>query len=173
MAPPDIVAAIAEKKNLTSDIGLLREEGVVEVVLPVENLIRLQFHGARIDHSCPSARHADIHILVKEHAFRGADIAEVHRTVPVHIPVHGITTAIAALAVLALYIDTPHRVGEVFLIADNGDDGYCVVVLGLNIASRDGHAGQITILEQAEHEICGAPGIKHPICTLLAGGVGC
>ena len=173
MTPPDIVAAIAEKKNLAADIGFLREEGVVEVVLPVENLIRLQFHGARIDHSCPSARHADVHILVKEHAFRGADIAEVHRTVPVHIPVHGITTAVAALAILALYIDAPHGVGEVFLIADDGDDGYRVVIFGLNIASRDGHTGQIAILEKAEYEVGSAPGKEHPICTLLAGGVGC
>ena len=174
MTPPDIVAAIAKKNNLTADIWLLGEESVVEVVLPVEDLIRLQFHRTRIYLSCPAARHADIHILIEEHPLRGANITEVHGTIPVHIPVGRIAiTSIAGLSVITHNVYAPHRVGEVFLIADDGDDGYRVVVVGLDIASRDGHTGQITILEETEHEVSGSPGKELSIRTLIAGGVVC
>ena len=42
-AAVSVVAAITYKQGFVTDIGLLREEGIVQVVQSVEDLIRLQF----------------------------------------------------------------------------------------------------------------------------------
>ena len=52
---PYIITAITYQQGLVPVERLLWEERIVEAVLPVEYLIRLEFHGTGIDVSCPSA----------------------------------------------------------------------------------------------------------------------
>ena len=55
MVVPYIITAITYQQGLVTVERLLWEERIVEAVLPVEYLIRLEFHGTGIDVSCPSA----------------------------------------------------------------------------------------------------------------------
>ena len=168
---PDIVATITQKDGLITDVGFLWEEGIVEAVQPVEDLVRLQFHRTRIYLSCPSARHADVHILVEEHTLRRTDITEIHRTVPVLIPVDRIITSITCDTVLSHDVYAPHLISEVFLIADDGDDGNSIVGAGLDIASGDGHTGQITVFEETEHIVGGLVDGEQTIFAYLTGSI--
>ena len=170
---PDVIAAVAQDDCFATDIGFLWKEGKVKTVLTVEDLVRLQFHRTRVDHSRPAARHADVYILVEEHAFSGTDIAEVHRTVPIHIPVDSIITSIAAFPVLTHNVDAPHRVGEVFLVADDGDNGYRVGSVVMDITTGDGYTRQITILEETEHVVGSLADGELSVRTLATGGVAC
>ena len=169
MVLPDIVATITQKEGLVTDVGFLWEEGIVEAVLSVENLVRLQFHRTGIYLSCPSARDADIHILVKEHTLRRTDITEIHRTVPVLIPVDRIITSITCDTILSHDVYAPHLICEVFLIADDGNNGNSIVGGGLDITSGDGHTGQITVFEETEHIVGGLVDGEQTIFAYLTG----
>ena len=168
---PDIVATITQKEGLVTDVGFLWEEGIVEAVLSVENLVRLQFHRTGIYLSCPSARDADIHILVKKHTLRRTDITEIHRTVPVLIPVGRIVTSITCDTIFPHDVYAPHRISEVFLIADDGDDGNSIVGIGLDITSGDGHTGQITVFEETEHIVGGLVDGEQAVVAYLTGSI--
>ena len=152
---PHIVTAITYQQSLVSVERLLWEERIVEAVLPVEYLIRLEFHGTGIDVSCPSARNTDVDILVEEHTFGRTDITEVDRTVPRLIPVHGFITAFTGYAVATLYVNTPHGVGKVTLITHDRNNGNGIFVTCLYKATGDRNTGQITILEETENIISG------------------
>ena len=150
-----IITAVTHNENLVANVGFLREERIIEAVLSVEDLVRLQFHRTRFYHSGTSARDCDIHILIEKHALCGTDIAEIHRPVPVHVIVARFIDTITGNAVFALHVDAPHRVSEVSFIADDGNDGDCIEGVGLNIAAGDRYTWQTAISEEAEHEVGG------------------
>ena len=172
MIGPVVIAAVAQQDNLVTDIRLLWEEGVVEVVQSVEDFIGLQFHGTGIDRARPSAGDTDVHILIEEHALRRTDVTEVHGPVPVHIVVTGLVLSVAGLAVgaVTVAVDTDLRIPEIPFIADDADDGDGILVIFLDIAARDGRAGQITVLEEAEHKTGGLVDAELTTHLLAVGG---
>ena len=140
------------------------------MVLTIKDLIGLQLERAVALRACPAARHADVDILVEQHLAIGADIREVHGAVPVHIIVAGRVLAIAGLAVgtVAIAVEANLRVGKELLVANDRDDGQRVFVVGLDIAARDGNAGQIALLIEAHGEVGGLVEGKDAILALLA-----
>ena len=90
--------------------------------------------------------------------------------------VSGATASVAgylAIGAVAVAVDTYLRVGEVFLVAHDGDDGQGVVAAGLDIAAGDGYAGQKTILEEPKGEIGGVVEGEPSVLALLRGFYGC
>ena len=170
---PHVVAAIAQEEGLAADVGLLGEEGVVVAVLPVENLVCFQLEGAVALLTGPSAGDLDVHVLVVEHLSLGSEKAEVHRPVPGLVVVAGPVLSVAGLAVgaVAVAVDACLRVGEIFLVAHDADDGDGVLVGGLDVAAGDGHAGQVAVLVEAEREAGGLGDGELSVEALLAGVV--
>ena len=93
--------------------------------------------------------------MIEKHALCGTDIAEIHRSVPVHVIVARFIDTITGNAVFALHVDAPHGVSEVSFIADNRNYGDCIEGVGLNITAGDRYTWQIAFLEKAEHEVGG------------------
>ena len=136
----------------------MREEGIVKSVLSVEHLACLQLERAEALRAGPSARHLDVHILVKQHLALGGHVAEVYGAVPVVVVVAGLVLPVAGLAVgtVAVAVKSDFRVGEELPVANDRDDGKRVLVAGLDVRAGDGHAGQHAVLEQTERVVGGA-----------------
>ena len=166
---PNVIATIADEQHLAADVGFLREERIVEAVLAVEHLVRFQLERAETLRACPAARCADVHVLIEEHLAIGTDVAEVDRAVPVAVVVARLILAIAGLAIgaVAVAVEANLRIGEVTLIAHDGDDGQSVLVRGLNVGAGNGHAGQVAVAEQADGEIGRPREGEYAVSTLL------
>ena len=150
---PGVVAAIANQQHLIADIRFLWEEHVVEVVQPVKLLAGFQFERAGTGTTGPSARHTDVHVLVEGHLTVGRDVGEIHRTVPVHVPVAWHIASVAADAVAALNVNAPHLVGEIALVTHDRDHGNRVVGAALDVRAGHGHTWQVAVLEQAAAQV--------------------
>ena len=86
--------------------------------------------------------------------------------------VSGATASVAGyltIGAVAVAVETYLRVGEVFLVAHDGDDGQGVVAAGLDIAAGDGYAGQVAVLEEADGEVGGIVEGELAILALLRG----
>ena len=84
--------------------------------------------------------------------------------------VSGATASVAgylAIGAVAVAVDTYLWVGEVFLVAHDGDDGQGVVAAGLDIAAGDGYAGQVAILVETKGEIGGVVEGEPSVFALL------
>ena len=154
---PGIIAAIAYQQYLVADIGFLWEKRIVEVVQSVEHLVGLQFHRTGRGGARPSAGDTHVYILVEEHALRRTDVTEIHGAIPVHIIIALLVLSVSGLAVgtVAVAVDADLRVGEIGLITHDAHDGDGVFGVGLDVTARHGRTGQVTVLEEAEHEVGG------------------
>ena len=61
--------------------------------------------------------------------------------------------SVTGLAVSAVAVDADHGVGEIGLIADDGDDGDGVFLVVLDITAGDGYAGQESFFEETEYVV--------------------
>ena len=152
---PGIIAAIAYQQYLAADVGLLGEEGMVEVVQSVEHLVRFEFHRTRSGSACPSAGDAHVHILIEQHTFRRTDVTEIHRAIPVHVIVALLVLSISGLTIgtVAVAVDADLGVTEISFIAHDAHDGDGVFGVGLDVTAGHRLAGQVAVLEESEHEI--------------------
>jgi len=100
------VSSVPHQEGLALDIGLVLEEGIVHGVAPLVYLRCMNLEAERHLEPAPSPATLYLCLLVQQRVALCIQIVEIHRAVPVHIPVTRIRLSQTGSAVHALYKDT-------------------------------------------------------------------
>ena len=132
-----IVTTITNLQGTVADIGLLFEEGVGQVLIAAHLLIAFQFERMWGVSTAPAATHLQVYILIEHHVAIAVDEREIHRALPVHVPV-----AVGILSVARTSVRSFLEHANLRAVKEVG-------------ISHDGYYGQVVVLVAQDIGTCG------------------
>ena len=146
-----LVAAVAYLQGAVAYVGFLFEEGVRQVLVASHLLGTFQLERMGQPGTAPAATDLQLYILIEHHPAVGCEVREVHRALPVHVPVAGFSHAVAGPAVAAALHQHTHLVAiEETVVAHYRYHRQVVVAVFIYIGTRSDRRGQHAVGKEAE-----------------------